>query len=460
MDSPEPLLSTKLVFPLRPEPWLERSRLRFPAHLPRLVTLIAPAGYGKTSLMADWAQTVTRAGWLTLDHGDNDPRRCLRHFAAAFARADAALGGDLERLRAGETTLVRVLAAWVNRLCDAEPLTLFVDDLQTVDNPEVQSALAWLVEHQPPPLTLVLGSRHELPFPVSRLRAQRRLREFHAGELRLTAEELPTFCELMLPGRLSVAHQALLLERTEGWIGGLQLALSALEGEPDAEAFLSGFAGDDCHVTDFLADEILEGCPYSLLDFMLQTAVIDRFNPDLCDGLTGYADSRLMIDELVRRNLFVQALDHRREWFRYHPLLLSYLRKQLQEERPRLAAELHRRACQWLHLQGQTQAAVDQSLKAQALESEDLPPVPVDETCDAPVAQPAPRFSRKESQVARYILQGWSSPEIAEALCLSLSTIKTHTQNIYAKLGVNRRLHAIQRLQQVRWPDGKCVEAG
>jgi ATP/maltotriose-dependent transcriptional regulator MalT len=353
------LLATKLHLP-RPRPgFVPRPRLadRLDEGLARgLVLVCAPAGYGKTAALADWARRSGRpVAWLSLDSGDNDPVRFWRHVVAAVgpARPGAAeralplLGAPPPSSFAGlVTVLVNELAAQTG---DGEPV-LILDDYHLIDAGPVHESLLFLLEHLPPGLQVVLASRSDPPLPLGRLRARGQLAELRAAELRFTADEAAALLQRIAERAgtaLSDADVAALTARTEGWAAGLQLAGLSLRGQADPAAFVAAFNGSHRYVLDYLAGEVLEHLDEQVRDFLLETSVLERLSAELCDAVTGRTGSQALLEQVEQAGLFLMPLDEIRGWWRYHQLFADLLRARLQAERPARAVALHRAAAAW-----------------------------------------------------------------------------------------------------------------
>lgn len=382
-----PLLATKL-FPPRPRPdAVPRPRLlaRLDAALTSPVTaIIAPAGFGKTTLLSSWL-AGRRAAWLSLDPGDNDPALFAHYLVAALRRALPEIGAAVLQALAGPRpmALETVVATLINELAaDGRELVLVLDDLHLITAEPIMAGLALLCEQGPPNLHLVIAGRSEPGLPLPRLRARGRLVELGASELRFMPDEAAEMLNATMGLALTPPQVSALERRTEGWAAGLQLAALALRGRPDAAALIDGFAGDQRFIFDYLSAEVLDGLPAYLREFLLATAVLDRMCAELCDALlddgTG-ADGRMegarrlpaaaLLDELERRNLFLVPLDERRTWYRYHQLFADVLRERLRRSVPAgEAAELRRRAGAWLAGHGLVPEAVEQLLAAGDLE--------------------------------------------------------------------------------------------
>ena len=356
MSGQDALLATKLHVP-RPQPgFVPRPRLvqALGEGLARgRVLICAPAGFGKTSLLADWARSGGRpVAWLGLDAGDNDPARFWRYVVAALDQAQPGIAERLGPLlgppapRSFEglaTALINELAAQPGR----DEVLLVLDDYHLVDAGPVHESVAFLLENLPPGLLLVVSSRADPPLPLARLRARGQLAELRAAEFRFTTEEaaalLGATAGPVLPDTAVVALTA----RTEGWAAGLQLAALSLRGRTDAAGFVAAFSGSHRFVLDYLADEVLDGQPGQVRAFLLETSVLERLSGELCDAVTGRSGSQAMLDHIERAGLFLVPLDEVRGWWRYHHLFADLLRARLEQEQPGRVQELHRAAAAW-----------------------------------------------------------------------------------------------------------------
>ena len=344
---PGPLLETKLHVPRRRRNLVARARLSVPLNADAAVTLVsAPAGFGKTTLVADWVSGLdAAAAWVSLDEGDDEPARFWAYVATALGPAGE---GALDELGAHAVDLDAVLTTLVNDLSRADhEIVLVLDDLHAVHNPEVHEGLAFLVDHLPEHVHLVVVSRADPPLPLARLRARGELVEVRAADLRFTADEAAAYLNGSMGLALDPTDVAVLDERTEGWAAALQLAALSMQGRDDPHEFIAGFAGDDRYVVDYLAGEVLERQPDAVHTFLLETSVLTRLTGPLCDAVTGGADGSATLEALERATLFLIPLDDRRRWYRYHHLFADVLHARLLDERPERVDELHRRAAAW-----------------------------------------------------------------------------------------------------------------
>ena len=349
------LLATKLHMPASRPGQVLRPRLtaRLDEGLARgLILASAPVGYGKTVLLADWARRGEHpVAWLSLDAGDNDPARFWRHAVAALDRARPGTGERVAPLLGppAPTSFQGLVTALINELA-AQPgdggALLILDDYHVISAQQVHESLAFLVEHRPAGIGVVLASRSDPPLPLARLRARGQLTEIRVAELRFTPAEAGQLLQPAVPA-LPDASVAALAARTEGWAAGLQLAALSLRGQPDATAFVAAFTGSHRYVLDYLAEEVLERQDEQLRTFLRETSVLDRLSGPLCNAVTGRAGSQALLEEAERAGLFLIPLDEVRGWWRYHHLFADLLRARLQQEQPGRVAQLHRNAATW-----------------------------------------------------------------------------------------------------------------
>jgi LuxR family maltose regulon positive regulatory protein len=353
--------------------FVPRSRLlaRLAEGVGRGLTVVStPAGFGKTTLLGDWARrSRERAAWLSLDAGDNDPARFWRYVAAALARARPEVDASVAALLRGpqRPPLEAVATAVINELSSLPgegEVVLVLDDYHLVEAPPVHESVAFLLDRLPPGLRLVLSSRADPPLPLARLRGRGQLAELRAADLRFTLAETAAFLREVTGLDLPAASVAALQDRTEGWAAGVQLAALALRGHADPAGFIATFAGSHRYVLDYLTGEVLAGQPQQVLRFLLRTSVLDRLCGPLCDAVTGRTGSQEMLEELDRANLFVVPLDEERRWWRYHHLFADLLRARLARELPARVPELHRRAAAWHEEHGSADEAVRHAMAA------------------------------------------------------------------------------------------------
>jgi LuxR family maltose regulon positive regulatory protein len=371
---PTPILATKLyVPPFRPNAVL-RPRLieRLDEGLQsRLILVCAPAGFGKTTVVSEWAadfsrlEPEVRPAWLSLDEGDSDPARFLAYLIAALRTvAPDAGAGVLGMLESPQPPPAEsMLTALLNEIT-ALPhgVLLVLDDYHAVDSEPVDEALAFLLEHLPPQLHVVIATREDPRLPLARWRARGQLTELRAADLHFTASEAAEFLTRVMSLDLAAEDIAALETRTEGWIAGLQLAALSIHGLPDAAGFIQAFTGSNRFVVDYLVEEVLQRQPQPVRSFLVQTAVLDKLCGALCDTVTGQKHGKGTLERLERDNLFVVPLDAERRWYRYHHLFADVLRAHLLEEQPEQLPVLHRRASEWYEENGSRSDAIRHAL--------------------------------------------------------------------------------------------------
>jgi ATP/maltotriose-dependent transcriptional regulator MalT len=373
------LLASKLQVPrLRPH-LVHRPRLlqQLQQGLERtLILLSAPAGFGKSTLLADWlASCAIPATWFSLDPQDNDPARFISYLLAALQTCNPQLAVSrkalLHSLQAA--ALERVLTLLINdlqaqRTGEWDHVVLVLDDYHVITNESIHAALCFLLEHLPPYLHLVLSTREDPPLPLARLRGRDALLELRAADLQFTHEETSTYLVEVMGLPLSTEESAQLQVRTEGWITGLHLTALSLQGRDAPSAFIMTFSGSHHYVADYLLDEVLSRQSQDVQDFLLQTSILHRLSGPLCDAVRAQDDSQAQLDSLERANLFLVPLDDERRWYRYHHLFAQVLQHHLQRTAPTLIPELHRRASCWYEQQGFYTEAVSHALAASAFE--------------------------------------------------------------------------------------------
>ena len=330
----------------------------------RKVTLVsAPAGWGKTTLLAQWALGSgqdQRFGWLSLDPADSDPVWFWMYVVAALQKVSPAVGTRaVELLAMGADPVQVVLPTLLN---DLDTITgsvvLIFDDYHLVVSAAVHEQLAFFIARLPANLHLVLATRSDPMLPLARLRASGELGELRSDDLRFGVVEADHLLNEVLGLDLTEDDVELLHRRTEGWVAGLYLAALSLAGRPDASGFIRSFAGDNRHIVDYLMAEVLEGQPPHMRSFLLHTSVLGRLSGALCDAVLHTSGSASVLDRIERENLFVVPLDLSRHWYRYHQLFAELLRAELQHSEPDVVADLHRRAAAWFQTQGLVDEAV------------------------------------------------------------------------------------------------------
>ena len=343
----------------------------------RRITLVsAPAGYGKTTLLAQWLQTGDAGlsvAWVSLDEQDNDPVRLWRHIVEALRQAapeedfgaDVLAGMSVTGRRLLETSLPML----INGLAELpSEVVLVLDDYQFVTEDDCHASVAFFVEHLPGNVHLVLSSRTDPPLPLGRWRARGEMDEIRTEHLAFSEEEAAQLLNEKLWLDIGLDNLSVLLERTEGWPAGIYLASLSLRMREDKHAFIASFGGSNRYVVDLLGEEVLAGLSEEVREFLLLTSVLEKMTGSLCDAVVGREDSGMLLRELARRNLFVVPLDERGEWYRYHHLFSELLLYELRSSRPELVPVLRGRASAWLEDAGFFDEAIRHALVAEDYE--------------------------------------------------------------------------------------------
>lgn len=375
------LVQTKLNFPQTQPALVARTRLIAKLNdglgldgspSGKLFLFAAPAGFGKTSLVVEWLNHLPhgrfRLAWLSLDENDSDPTRFLAYLVAALQQACPELASAVPEMLHSPQTVAPTLAltCLINEIAEIHASILLVlDDYHVLNNSTIHQSISFLLENMPSNLRLIITSRSDPPFPLARLRARRELVEIRVDDLRFTATETAVLFRHILPLNLPPEDVAVLGQRTEGWITGLQLAALALQGiaTPQAQRqFIQSFSGTHRYILDYLLEEVLARQPQDTLAFLQQTAVLDQLTASLCDAVTGRDDSQAMLEALARANFFLFPLDDARQWYRYHHLLADLLRARGQPDSRQ--NERHERAAAWYWANGLADEALAHYLKA------------------------------------------------------------------------------------------------
>ena len=363
------LILTKLSLPPARPVLVPRRRLveRLNGGIQGKMSLIsAPAGYGKTTLAAEWLRETRRAvAWLSLDDADNDPVRFLGYFLKALQGIDEKAGVETQSLfqspqPPSPEALVAVLLNELNEI--STPFVVALDDYQLIQTLSIHQLLNAIVEHQPAQMHLVLITREDPPFALPRLRARGQVTEIRQADLRFSAAECAEFLEKVAGLEISKSDIAALERRTEGWAAGLQLAALSMQGRDDLDRFVQEFTGSNRYVLDYLTQEVFENQSLEMQRFLLKTSILDRFCASLCDTVSESPASQKMLEEMEKANLFIVPLDQSRTWFRFHHLFHDLLHNRLKELGEQDLAPYHRRACAWFEGQGLLAEAIQHAL--------------------------------------------------------------------------------------------------
>ncbi len=475
-----PILITKLYIPPVSAYQVPRPRLveRLTAELTRKLVLVsAPAGFGKTNLLAEWAashQPRMRVAWLSLDEADNDVARFLTYLIAALQRVHEPIGKDVsgafpdlkDSAARKESDWVEViLTILINQVCAlGEPVVLVLDDYHLVQSSAVHDAIMFLVCHLPDNWRVVVSTRADPPLCLARLRGRGQLFELRQSDLCFTPAETAIFLIDVMGLPIDAQAVAALAARTEGWVAGLQMAAVSMQGRSDLQDFVEAFTGSQHQILDYLVEEVLQRQTEPVQTFLLQTSILDRMCAPLCDAVTAGHASQAMLDWLEHANLFVYPLDDQQHWYRYHHLFSDLLQHRLQQTQSAGVPDLHRRASAWYESQHQWPAAADHALAAGDLEraahlmARSSTPIGAVALTGRPAltlpdsAAPAvliDPLSDRELDVLRLLVADLSSTAIAARLCISVNTARSHIRHVYDKLNVHSRYEAMIRAREL-----------
>jgi LuxR family maltose regulon positive regulatory protein len=434
-----------------------RSKLRIPAPRPgsvwrtalvnrlratrssRLVAMTAPAGYGKTTVLAQWASRDDRPfAWVTLDERDDEPVVLLRHLAAALNELEPLAAGVLDALADPGDSVWRSAVPRVTEALESfSPCVIVLDNASLLHSKEAAELIVAVADHVPAASTLVLAGRADPGPGMAALRAEGRLVELGPDLLALTAREAEELVRAtgveLAPGELEE-----LLSRGGGWPAGLYLA-----------------ALDDRFLGDYFRTSCLEGVSKATIEFLLSSSVLEKLSGPLCDAVLGRTRSSLELAALHRRGLFLFPIDRRGEWYRYQPLFRDLLLRELEEREPGASRGLLLRAADWFEAEGDIEAAlatavaagvrdraarlIDSSPELAGRATSQPAPAQEEEARDA-----APALTTAERRLLPLLATHFSFPEIGERLFLSRHTVKTQAISTYRKLGVSSRSDAVE----------------
>ncbi len=400
---PSGLLQTKLYAPRLRAGLIPRPRLtaRLDRGVATKLTLVsAPAGFGKTTALAEWLASAPdrrlHTAWLSLDGSDNHPTSLWANVIAALRGVAPGIGDEaLAALASPGLPIELALGPLLNELSEVpDDIVLVLDDVHAIDGPNVQAGFEFLIENLPANVHLVLATRADPALSLARLRVRGELVEVRAADLRFSPDEAASYLTDVVGLPLTAADIAALEARTEGWIAAIQLAGLSMQGRDDVSGFIAGFAGDDRYVVDYLMEEVLRRQPEDVRSFLLETSILARMSGPLCDAVTRRDRGAATLEALDRGNLFLVPLDDRRQWYRYHHLFGDVLLARLRDERSDEVPDLHRRASDWLELNGERPEAIRHAMAGGDLgRAADL----------IELAMPAMRQRREEDDLRRWL---------------------------------------------------------
>ncbi len=365
------LLTTKFLRPTSDARAVKRDRLSDllePRGPKRLNLVIAPAGFGKTTLVAQWcAQVTSPTAWLSLDEHDDEPRRFWQYVIGAFEQAGLNGAAELRKQLAHQSdeSFTEAITGLLNILAqDGSAWGLVLDDFHFVGNPAIHRQFAYFIDYLPPGILVTLASRTEPPLPLARWRVRRWIEDIHPGLLAFSEGECRQFFRETMGLQISDEDVHTVYHKTEGWVAAMQLsALSSTFSGKEAAKSGSQINLDERYISDYVLSEVLEQQPRDIADFLLETACCPRLCASLCDSIRESSDSQEMLERLLGQNLFLIPLDSRNEWFRYHDLFRDALLLRISHTEPEKATRLWQRTVEWLLAHGHVQEAIAQIVR-------------------------------------------------------------------------------------------------
>lgn len=397
--------------------------------------------------------------WFSLDESDNDLIDFLIGILSAMRTISANIGeGPLALLLSSQAPIScnAIMVALINEITKTilYDFTFVFDDYHMIKTQSIHDTLAYLLDHLPPYMHVIIASRSILSLPLACLRTQGELTDINAIELRFLPEEVETFLNEMMHLGLSTRDVVLITERTEGWIAGLQLAVLSLQKQKDYNTFIKAFTGRHRNVVDYFNEEVYHRQPRDVQTFLLKTSILEWLNSSLCEAIIGQGDEQTMLVNLEKANLFLFPLDEERYWFRYHQLFRGFLYSQLLHSFPGSVDALQHKANRWYEHNQFAAETIKSTITDRAFErvvvlAEQIAlPMQAQSQCDAlPLVEP---LSVRELEVLHSIANGSSSREIARQMIVAESTIKWHIKNIYGKLNVHSRTQMIAIAQKLK----------
>lgn len=406
----------------------------------KLTLLTAPAGFGKSTLVTQWLEGDTAVAWFSLDETDNDLLYFWRYMIGALQTIDPKLGvavdAQLQDLQSPD--IKPLIIQLMNEIAESElSLILVLDDFHAISEFSrfILASMDYFLTNLPRNLHLVITSRIQLPFSITKIQAKGQVNEFSITDLRFSLAETTCFLNEQIGLELSQNDILTLHNRVEGWMSALQLAAISLEKHPRVQRsqWITQFSGRNRYLVDFWAEDIVARLPRNLQVFLLRTAVCDRFCAPLADALMAgnlepisQKPAQELIAMLEKQNLFLIPLDEERNWYRYHPLFADYLRQRVRKQHPQWLTELQTILSAW-----------------------DGPAANRITNKQTGVNRRETNLTEREQEMLRLIAAGFSNKEIGHQLVVSLNTVRYHSKNLYRKLGVRSRTQAVARAHQM-----------
>lgn len=370
-----PILTTKLHKPQLPDSVISRDKLLEDSLWASVILVSAQAGSGKSTVVSAWLSEQNRAHcWYSLDDWDNDLMQFFAYLVAVIKPIDESVSEELEQLLDAFQSIgfEAFLRALINQLHTIKfPFILVLDDYHVIRNEQIHQVLRTILEHFPPSMQLVLITREDPPFPLAKMRASKKLLELRISKLRFTDEEARDYFSQQLHITLEESQLQHLINRTEGWIAGIQMTVLSMKGLEDINAFIEAFTTSHYYIMDYLMEEVLERHPPEIKEFLLSTSILEFFSSELCDDLLQLKEgtSSTIIKNLVKTNCFIISADSSYQWYRYHHLFRDLLRQRLDHQPKNEVKRLHLCAGLLFKANEREQEAIHHFLKADAFDN-------------------------------------------------------------------------------------------
>ncbi|MBU1171534.1 MAG: LuxR C-terminal-related transcriptional regulator [Proteobacteria bacterium] len=367
------IIKTKLNIPPSRADLVHRPRLLKKMDIGKsvkLTVITAPAGSGKTTILSDWVRKIKLpVAWISLDDSDNDPASFCAYILAAIQTTPLNIGHPVSLMLQTPPSppMKAILTALLNEFeNNTQELVFVLDDYHEITNEKIHDGLSFLLQHLPPQIHLIIASRASLPINLGRWRLQGQLHELNGDDLRFNAAEATLFFNETMKLRVNNNEINIIEKRSEGWIAGLQMAALSLKRCQNTSECIANFSGDNAHFSDFFVEEVLQHQPDPIRHFLYKTAILDRLCGPLCAAVTGLKDSTEILNQIYDANLFLIALDEKKEWYRYHRLFSELLLSQLEKSETAPLSALHLNASRWFEAHHNADEAIQHALKAGA----------------------------------------------------------------------------------------------
>jgi len=364
------MLLTKLHIPPASQNIVNRPQLYEKLNLGlsrKLILISAPAGFGKTTLVSNWInQNKIPAAWFSIDLGDNDPAEFLNYIISGIQSIHKAFGNVAQQLlnSSSKPSGESIAGMLINEIITInQNFVLVLDDFHLVESSEILKLTAYLLEHIPDNIHIVILTRYDPALAISRLRSQHQLVELRSSDLSFSASDISILFNKKLKLGLSIDDVYSLETKTEGWIAGLQLTALSMQGREDISGFIQDLKGDNRYIMDYLMEEVLKIQSDDTKEFLLQTSILSQMSAPLCNAVLNRTDSQLVLEKLDRNNMFVIPLDDERNWYRYHHLFAELLKQRLRLRDNTVICELHNKACEWFDHNNMNELAIEHSLE-------------------------------------------------------------------------------------------------